>query len=82
MREDHRIRFLLQRDGESATAAWVRRTLKSYRAAVLDKKHYASSPDYRRGFIESYCDFKRWLAQMHAYGTRGGTTPVPGGTVL
>lgn len=66
VREENRIRFLLQRDGPAATTAWVRRTLHIYRAAVLDKNHFASSNGFRRRFIEAYCDFKRWLA-MHAH---------------
>ena len=36
MGEDDRIRFLLERDGLKATIAWVWRTLRIYRAAVLD----------------------------------------------
>ena len=66
MREDARIRFLLERDGLQATAAWVRRTLRIYRRAVLDKSHHGSSDGFRRGYIESYCDFKRWLERAHA----------------
>jgi hypothetical protein len=68
VREDARIRFLLERDGLEATAAWVRRTLRIYRGAVLDKSHHASSDGFRRGYIESYCDFKRWLERTHASG--------------
>ncbi len=64
--EEDRIQFLLQRDGFETTVAWVRRTLRIYRGAVLDKSHYASTDGYRSGFIESYCDFKRWLARVHA----------------
>jgi hypothetical protein len=67
MREEHRIGFLVERDGRPATIEWVKRTLGIYRAAVLDKSHFASRNEFRRGFIESYCDFKRWLAAMHAY---------------
>lgn len=66
--EEGRIRFLLQRDGVAATIAWVQRTLRIYRAAVLDRGHFASSNVFRRRFIESYCDFKRWLQHMNAYG--------------
>jgi hypothetical protein len=36
--------------------------MRIYRKAVLNRHHFASSSEYRRGFIESYCDFKRWLA--------------------
>lgn len=37
-----------------------------YRRAVLDKRHFASTGEYRRLFVESYCEFKRWLAAMGA----------------
>lgn len=66
--EELRIRFLRQRDGDAATIAWVKRTLAIYRSAVLDKSHHASTVAFRRGYIESYCEFKRWLGLMHAYG--------------
>lgn len=67
MREENRIRFLLQRDGLAATMVWVGRTLRIYRAAVLDKDHYAAGNGFRRSFIEAYCDFKRWLTAMHTH---------------
>ena len=74
MNEDHRIRFLLERDGRAATIAWVRRTQGIYRTAVLDKDHFASSELFRRRFIESYCDFKRWLTQVQADGSSHGSS--------
>ena len=61
-REGHRIALLLERDGEKATIEWVRRTMRIYRRAVLGGDHFATSGAFRRGFIESYCDFKRRLA--------------------
>jgi hypothetical protein len=72
MNEDARIRFLLHRDGLEPTIAWVRRTQRIYRTAVLDKNHFASSAVFRRRFIESYCDFKRWLTRMRAEGATQG----------
>jgi len=57
-REGDRIAFLLARDGERATVEWVRRTMRIYRRAVLDRAHYAGAGEYRRAFIESYRDFK------------------------
>lgn len=60
--ERFRIGFLVARDGEAAAAAWVRRTLAIYRRAVLDPRHFASKPDYRRLFLASCADFRRWLA--------------------
>jgi hypothetical protein len=61
--ERFRIAFLVARDGEAAAVAWVRRTLAIYRRAVLDPKHFASTPDYRRLFLASCADFRRWLGK-------------------
>lgn len=60
--ESDRIAFVVKRDGRKAATEWVQCTLRIYRRAVLDRHHFASTREYRRGFIESYCDFKRWLA--------------------
>ena len=64
MNEDGRIQFLLRRDGSAATIEWVARTLRIYRTAVLDVRHFASAGIYRRRYIEAYCTFKRWLARQ------------------
>lgn len=61
--ELRRIEFLVERDGPAAAAAWVRRTAAIYRRAVLDRGNFARQPEYRRRFIESWCDFRRWLAE-------------------
>lgn len=60
--EAARIGFLLARDGKDATLAWAKRTLGIYRRAVLDPRHFASSPHYRRLYLSSCADFRRWLA--------------------
>jgi hypothetical protein len=60
--ERARLAFLADRDGRAETANWAQRTLRIYRAAVLDKRHFASTGEYRRKFILSYCAFKHWLA--------------------
>lgn len=60
-REDGRIAFLMQRDGREATIRWLRSIIKTYRRAVLNRRHFASTPYYRYRFIGAYCDFKRWL---------------------
>ena len=62
--ERGRIEFLVRRDGLMAAVAWVDRTMRIYRRAVLDKRHFASTSEYRRKFIEAYCEFKRWLRQV------------------
>lgn len=62
MIESDRIKFIVARDGTDTAIVWVRRTMQSYRSSVLNKKHFASSRHYRRGFIESYLSFKQWLA--------------------
>ena len=59
--EAARIGLLLARDGEAATRDWVRRTLGIYRRAVLDSRHFAHTPGYRRKFLASCADFRRWL---------------------
>lgn len=70
--EASRIAFLLQRDGAVATLIWVRRTLVIYRSAVMDRKHFAHTRDYRRKFIASILDLRRWLASNGGY-AGGGT---------
>jgi len=60
--ERFRIAFLVERDGEAMTLAWVKRTLAIYRRAVLNPAHFASGPAYRRLFLASCADFRRWLS--------------------
>jgi hypothetical protein len=36
--------------------------MRIYRRAVLAPGHFARAPEYRRRFIEAYCEFKRWIA--------------------
>lgn len=72
--EQARIEFVVRRDGPAAAVQWVRRTLGIYRSAVLDKRHFASKGTYRRAFIESYCEFKRWLMAMRASRDCDGTS--------
>jgi hypothetical protein len=62
MSEQARLAFLVQRDGALAAAEWARRTMRIYRRAVLAPGHFARAPEYRRRFIEAYCEFKRWIA--------------------
>jgi len=63
-----RIRFLIERDGLDAALVWCGNTMKIYRTAVLDRGndnrrgHYASTREFKRTFIDSYQDFKRFLA--------------------
>ncbi|HSE01403.1 MAG TPA: hypothetical protein VLB72_11785 [Burkholderiales bacterium] len=71
--EQGRLDFLVQRDGPAAAVEWARRTMGIYRRAVLDKRHFASKGEYRRLFVESYCEFKRWLTAMSASRDRDGT---------
>lgn len=79
--EEERIRFLEQRDGVSGAKDFCRRTMKIYRAAVLTsakrgfgKPHHASFREYRRGFIQSYLEFKRYAHSPNAGREPGGTT--------
>ncbi|MEO6929332.1 MAG: hypothetical protein ABI190_09215 [Casimicrobiaceae bacterium] len=66
-REWRCIAFLYARDGMAGTCEYCRRTAGIYRSAVLDSQkrghlrpHFASLPEYRHRFIESYLDFKRF----------------------
>jgi len=64
--EQERIDFLVRRDGTASAIVWVRRTMRIYRRAVLDKRHHASVPGFRHRFIVSYRTFKTWLARTAA----------------
>jgi hypothetical protein len=66
--ETNRLLFLEQRDGKEGALAFAIATCSTYRIAVLQNKkrkvhkvHFASLPDYRKGFIESYVAFKRYI---------------------
>jgi hypothetical protein len=72
--ERQRLALLVERDGVDAAAAWARRTLRIYRRAVLSPGHFARLPEYRRRFVEAYCELKRWLAR--APGAERGTAPT------
>lgn len=68
-KESQRIAFLVDRDGLAVAVKWVQRTMRLYREAVLDRTGFARTDLYRRGFIQSYCDFKRWLGRINAKGS-------------
>ena len=84
--ETMRLQFLRERDGVEGAIRFAETTLKSYRKAVLcslkrgvRNPHYASLPEYRRGFIESYMGLKAFLSVYSAAATPGcaslGTPP-------
>jgi len=67
--EQDRLAFIESRDGKDGALDFARRTLAIYRKAVLTsrkrgykKPHHASIPEYRRGFIESCCAFRAYIA--------------------
>ncbi len=60
--EIERIHYLLQRDGEEATRAWVERTLRIYREAVTKPGSHASNTTYRPLFEKAIHEFEEWLA--------------------
>jgi hypothetical protein len=68
--EAARIALLLQRDGLTTTSTWVRRTLAIYGRAVLDRRHFAHTAEYRLRFIASCLEFRCWLAANGGYGNR------------
>lgn len=65
--EQSRIAFIEQRDGIRAAHAFVVQTYKMYRRALMMSRkrkstnvHFASLPEYRRGFIESCVVFRAY----------------------
>jgi hypothetical protein len=69
MIEEERLTFIAKRDGIDGAVDFARRAMSQYRIAVLNsrkrgsvKPSHASLPEYRRGFIESYLAFKKYIA--------------------
>lgn len=56
--ETNRLNFLIERDGIDGAVEFAKRTLVSYRRAVVNRD---ITRDKRQGFIESYLAFKRFL---------------------
>lgn len=70
MAEEARLALVEAREGVAGAVAFARQTLRLYRKAVLTSRkrgfsqpHFASLPEYRRGFIESYLAFKKYAAE-------------------
>lgn len=68
MAEDLRLAFVENRDGVDGAVNFAKRAMSQYRKAVLNsrkrgsvKPSHASLPEYRRGFIESYLAFKKYV---------------------
>ena len=66
--EKQRLGFVEIRDGIAGAIAFAMQCRSQYRQAVLTsrkrgftKPSFASLPEYRRGFIESYLAFKRYI---------------------
>jgi hypothetical protein len=66
--EKQRIDFLLSRDGLEKTIEFVTKTKNIYKTALLHSKkrgypnpHFATFPMFRRNFILSYLEMKRFL---------------------
>ena len=67
--EKQRLDFIIERDGLVEAVAFAKRTMVVYRQSVLksqkrgfEKPHHASFREFRRKFIQSYCDFKRFIS--------------------
>jgi len=70
MSEKQRLDFIIERDGLIEAVAFAKRTIVIYRKSVLmsrkrgfGRPHHASFREFRRNFIQSYCDFKRFISQ-------------------
>ncbi len=60
--EARRIQFLLNRDGQKATHAWIARTLAIYREALGQPASYAAAWLYRSRFEAAIREFEEWLS--------------------
>jgi len=70
MSEQKRLAFIENRDGICYAVEFAKRTMNQYRTAVLTSRkrgfsrpHFASLQEYRRKFIESYCEFKKYIKE-------------------
>lgn len=60
MTEKARLEFLIARDGINAAKLFARRTAGLYRKALLHEGHYARNREFRKKFILSYLELKRF----------------------
>ncbi len=66
--EQGRIQFLIDRDGKASAIDTIKLYIQWYRMAVLkngkdgSNRHFASTRKYRRRFINSYVEFKRFVS--------------------
>lgn len=63
--EGKRIVFVVQRDGENAAINFVARTYQAYRLSL--KYGMAREKLFRRTYIESCVDFRKFLKAHNAY---------------
>ena len=59
--EFQRVIGIIQRDGLDAAIKFAERTLCIYHAALENKEHFASSREFRNGFIGSICYLESFL---------------------
>lgn len=59
--EQHRISFLIQRDGYEQARQWVDNTLTLYRDAAASAASHASYTDYQSEFHQAIDEFQAWL---------------------
>lgn len=75
--EQHRIAFLVRRDGYSAAREWVARTRAIYAGAVDAGHGHAALPEYRPQFLNAIGEFDDWLSQSTAQRPRGRSHEPP-----
>ena len=61
--EHKRIEFIRNRDGNDAAIEFAKRTLKTYRKAMFDKRSHASLKEYKLEFLLSCVVFKKMVAE-------------------
>ena len=77
MSEYERLEYIEKQRGTEAAIEFANKTLVIYRKAVLcsrkrgyEKPHYASFPEFKRYFIESYLAFKRYKLEHSNKGSK------------
>lgn len=68
--EQHRLAFLETRDGVEGALEFAKRTYAIYRSALKmsrkrksPKIHFASTPEYRRSYVESCLVFRAYIRE-------------------
>lgn len=73
--DEYIINGLIERCGLESARRYAQQTLRVYRRPLLNPWHFASTVQYRRGFIVAYLPYKRHLRSFALPTGTGGTPP-------